>query len=289
MSVQEQHTVIDKMVDAIIYIVHDPEDLYKIHSSRHVKPMARLHYLANSRFGELFESPAPPEPSQESTERSLDAALIVSAIYRGDHVELQALLDRCDCSGLWDENLGLVPVDLAYKQGTREVIRTLVEHGCVTRYPGKPLSNSGIIKGLAVAARRGNKEVLETWVTLLSERGGCLSSDLHEAMLGALKIGKFEMAAVLDKNIDWTESDMKLIWFECFHRAVENGMLDVLKWLLSREGSSLAGHARQWHKTPLFIAMKEYPVEKRLAVVGLLLNHGVDPDGGGRKLTYSTS
>ncbi|KAJ5837090.1 ankyrin [Penicillium robsamsonii] len=285
MSVQGQHTIIDKMIDAIIHSVYDPEALYGLHRPGHLKPMAKLHYPSSSlRFEGYGAFLVPSRQSQESTETTLDEALIASAIYRGDHVELQALLDRRNCSGLWDQNLGLVPVDLAYKEGTREVIRTLVEHGCVTMYTGKSAWHYESTCGLAVAARRGDKEVLETWVTLLSERAArreqSLSCELRTAVLGALRIGKFEMVAVLEKHIDWTRSDMKLLWFQSFYQAVENGMLDSLQWLLSREGSSLARQTTEWHKTPLFIALQDCPVEKRLAMVGLLLGHGADPDGG---------
>ncbi|KAJ5365957.1 ankyrin [Penicillium concentricum] len=270
MGIQDQHIIIDKMIDAMIHSTMDPELLYGFHRVVYIVDKGKQEYISNW--------------SPDTAQRTLDAALIVSAIYRGDHVELQALLDRCDYSGLWDPSLSQVPVDLAYKEGTREVIRTLVEHECVTTYTGKSSWSYENTYGLAVAARCGNKEVLETWVTLLSERaarhGQNLSSQLRMAMMEALRIGKIEMAAVLEKHIDWTRSDMRMLWFQCFNGAVEDGMLDAVQWLLCREGYSFARQVTQWHKAPLLTALHDCPFENRLGMVQLLLDHGANPNGG---------
>ncbi|KAJ5165619.1 ankyrin [Penicillium coprophilum] len=270
MSVQEQRGIIDKMIDAFIHSVHGPEALYGLHRPENVAPRQERYCTSTGHQG-----PA---------ENTLIAGLIVSSIYRGDHVELQGLLNRCDYSGLWNQNLGLVPVDLAYREGTREVIHTLVQHGCVTMYTGKTAWSYDTTCGLAVAARHGDKLLLETWVTLLSERAARheqnLFSELRTAVRGALRIGRIEMAALLEKYLNWTWSDMKMLWFQCLNAAVKDGMLDVVQWLLRREGPSLALQSTQWHKAPLFIALQDCPFEKRLAMVELLLDHGANPDGG---------
>ncbi|OQE35428.1 hypothetical protein PENCOP_c013G06870 [Penicillium coprophilum] len=270
MSLREQHNIVDKMIDAMIHSVHGPEALYGLHRPEDGTPQQKCYYTSTGR--------------RDSAESTLIAGLIVSAIYRGDHVGLRDLLDRCDYSGLWNQNLGLVPVDLAYRGGTREVIRTLVEHGCVTTYTGKTAWSYDNTCGLAVAARHGDKELLETWVTLLNERAARheqnIYSELRTAVLGALRIGKIEMAAVLERYLDWTWSDMNMLWFQCLNGAIKDGMLDVVQWLLSREGPSLARQSTQWHKAPLFIALQDCPFQKRPAMVELLLDHGANPDGG---------
>lgn len=272
MSDEEQNIIIDKMIGAVMGSRDDPEVLFGLHRDRDYVPKLRRTYYANQRV--------------ESAKDALAAGLAVSAIRRGDHEELQAMFEQGVSSKIfsWNHSLGIVPIDTAYKVGTREVIRTLVKHGCPERYESSSSWCYDSTCGLAVAARRGNREVLETWITLLSERanrfGQNIFWELRAAVLGVLRIGKTEMVGVLEKYINWSRSDMDLLWFSCFQDAVTNGMLEVVQWLLRREGSSVATRPSPWHKTPLFTALHDCPSEKRLAMIQPLLDNGVDPNGG---------
>ncbi|KAJ5198685.1 uncharacterized protein N7498_007802 [Penicillium cinerascens] len=271
MSDEEQHIIIDKMVGAVMGSRDDPEVLFGLRSDRDYARKLRRTYTSNERL--------------ESAKDALAAGLAVSAIRRGDHEELQAMFDQGARSKIfnWNYTLGMVPIDMAYKVGTREVIRTLVKNGCPNRYETCSSWCHDSTCGLAVAARHGNQEVLETWITLLSERanqlGKNLFSELRAAVLGVLRIGKTEMVPILEKYMNWSQSDMDLLWVFCFNDAVRNGMLEVVQWLLRREGSSVATRTSPRHKTPLSIALHDCPSEKRLAMIQLLLDNGVDPNG----------
>ncbi|KAJ6118977.1 hypothetical protein N7471_013597 [Penicillium samsonianum] len=222
MSDENQHILIEKMIDAVMRSREDPKTLFSPHRYR-----AHVGHITDDSGRRI-----------ESSEKTLTMGLASSAILRGDHVELQALLDQDVWVGGWSRSLGMVPVDLAYKEGTREIIRTLVKAHCPSYY-----------------------QSCFWW----SHDNSC----------------KVEMVEVLEKYLDKSRLEVQWLWFYCFNEAIRSGMLDVLRWLLRREGSSLAKWPSPWHKTPLFIALHDCPSWIRLKMVQLLLEHGVDPNGNG--------
>ncbi|KGO68093.1 hypothetical protein PITC_053510 [Penicillium italicum] len=233
MSDEERHILIDKMIDAVLRSTENPKTLFSPHRYRaYVK---NITYTSGARI--------------ESLELTLTSGLASSAILRGDHMELQSLIDQGVSLMMWSRSLGMVPVDLAYKE--------------------------------VVAARRGDPDRLEAWIKPKLEAGRDISVELYRAVEGVLRIGKVEMVGVLEKYITRPKKEMQWLWFYCYNEAIKSGMLHVVRWLLSREGSSLAKWTSPWHKTPLFIALYDCPSQMKLEMVQLLLENGVDPSGRG--------
>ena len=264
MSEGEKHILIDKMIDAVMRSTENPKTLFSPHRYRaHVE---NITYESGARI--------------ESLEKTLTSGLASSAILRGDHVELQSLLDQGVSVMMWSRSLGMVPVDLAYKEGTPEIIQMLARRSSFY-YQSCSWWNYNNSCGLAVAARRGDPDRLESWIKARLEAGSDISVESYRAVEGALRIGKVEMVGVLEKYMTRPRREMQWLWFYCYNEAIKNGMLHVVRWLLNREGSSLAKWTSPWHKTPLFIALHNCPSRIRLEMVQLLLKNGVDPNGRG--------
>ncbi|CAG7941496.1 unnamed protein product [Penicillium salamii] len=262
-SENEKHILMDKMINVILRSTESPRMLFS--------PLCYRACIANvtdASGGRI-----------EPLELTLASGLAASAILRGDHVELQSLLDEGVWLMRWSETLGQVPVDLAYKEGTPEIInivaprysffyqsrsRWTIDHSC----------------GLAVAARRGDAERVELLIKANLDKGWDISLELSKAVEGVLRIGKVEMVEVLEKYMTRPRESMQWLWFYCYNEAVKNGMLHVVRWLFNREGP-LMRQTSPWHKTPLFIALHDCPSNARLEMVRLLLENGADPNGNG--------
>ncbi|CAG8020014.1 unnamed protein product [Penicillium olsonii] len=262
-SEKEKQILMDKMIDAILRSTESPSMLFSPHRYR-----ACIENVTDAS-GERIEP----------LERTLESGLAASAILRGDHVELQSLLDEGLWLMRWSETMGQVPVDLAYKESTPEIINIVAP-----RYPLFHQSCSWWTYdhscGLAVAARRGDAERVELLIKTNLDRGRDISLELHKAVEGVLRIGKVEMVGVLEKYMTLRKESMQWLWFYCYNEAVKNGMFHVVRWLFNREGA-LMKQSSPWHKTPLFIAFHDCPSNARLEMVRLLLENGADPNGNG--------
>jgi hypothetical protein len=195
-SLGEKLFLIDKMIDAVMRSTENPKTLFSPHRYRaHVE---NITYESGGRI--------------ESLKITLTSGLASSAILRGDHVELQSLLDQGDSVMMWSRSLGMVPVDLAYKEGTPEIIQMLARH-CVLFYQSCSWWSYNNSCGLVVAARRGDPERVEMLIKTWLEAGRDLSVGLYKAVEGVLRIGKVEMVEVLEKYMILPARDWK--WFTC--------------------------------------------------------------------------
>ncbi|KAJ5496941.1 hypothetical protein N7463_008928 [Penicillium fimorum] len=264
MSNEEKHILINKMIDAVLRSTENPRTLFS--------PNRYRAYVENITHTSGVWI--------ESLELTLTSGLASSAILRGDHVELQSLIDQGVGLSMWSKSLGMVPIDLAYKEGTPEIIQMLALRAA-SYYQSCSWWNYNKSCGLVVAARRGYPDRLEAWIKLRLEAGRDISVELYLAVKGVLQIGKVEMVGVLEKYMTRSQKEMQQLWFYCYNEAIKSGMLHVVRWLLSREGSSLAKWTSPWHKTPLFIALQDCPSQMRLGMVQLLLENGVNPSGRG--------
>jgi hypothetical protein len=236
MSDAEKHILVDKMIDAVLRSTENPKTLFSPH--RYRAYVENITYTSGARI--------------ESLELTLTSGLASSAILRGDHVGLQSLIDQGVSLTMWSSSLGMVPVDLAYKEGTPEIIQMLVPRYSLY-YQSCSWWNYNNSCGLVVAARRGDPDRLEVWIKPLLEAGQDISVELYKAVEGVLRIGKVEMVGVLEKYMTRPKKEMQWLWFYCYNEAIKSGMLHVVRWLLSREGSSLAKWTSSWHKIPLFV------------------------------------
>lgn len=252
--------LIEKMIDAATRSCCNPEVLFG------------LNYCRPVETGPVYAG------RLETIEETLAMGLAASAIRRGDHLELQTLLDQGTKPWEYSRRLDMVPVDMAYKEGTGEVIRTLVEHQCPLYYQNVSWPYHRTC-GLVVAARRGKREVLEAWITALLQAGEDINTELHSAVKGALRIGKIDMIGVLEKHLILPKPRWDRLWLDCLNEGVKSGMLNVVQWLFRHEGTSLASRTWPGYKAPLLIALHKCPTQEKKAMTDLLLRHGVDPDG----------
>ncbi|KAJ5595281.1 uncharacterized protein N7459_001489 [Penicillium hispanicum] len=267
LSKEEQDAVVDKLIDAVIWGRKEAEDLL---SARRYKPYMDWYYSQLLDFMPMRWEPV---------EDTLQIALATSAIQRGDHQALQTLLDHGVEVHRSSHRLGLVPLDVACKIGNGAVIQTLVRYRCPLEYYSYVNRFWNRKRALTVAARSGNKEALETWVTQLRDAGRGISEELAAALRGAVQLGRLDMVEMLEKCCG--SGEMAAIRFDCLIDAIKDAQLDAVGWFLRRGDIDLTSITAHCTKGPLFTALHDCrgaPATKT-AIVQLLLEHGVDPNG----------
>lgn len=211
-------------------------------------------------------------------ERTLQVALAANAIVRDDCDASQALLDQginlCELS----VRFGLVPLNVAGKQGSPKIIKVLVKNGCGLRkfpYASELYQMPGV---LALAARSGNTDELKVWIDCLKRRGESFSETMGRAIRSAVGVGRIDVVQFLQKECEG-EFNQAALSFTLLTHAVGSGRLDATEYLLHYYGGfDRAMQRNPRHKGPLYAALHQCPLKTWLPMLSLFLSYGADPN-----------
>ncbi|KAL4755691.1 ankyrin repeat-containing domain protein [Aspergillus foveolatus] len=198
--------------------------------------------------------------------------------------------------------LRIVPIDIAAKVGSEELVSLLVERNCKLNYWDGVSWGWHRTNALSVAARAGNRGALEAWIkysTALptnritsSGHNRDIQPTLVRAFRAAVRVGKIEIAEFLERHgvnsnpEPEGEGELEAKWFELMLcDAVELGNIKIVRRCLGRQDAHVFGSGwtnrygrRKWAKLkgPLWIALQDCPRHERPDIVRLLLEAGFD-------------
>lgn len=252
---EQKDVLIEKLVDAVACGHYDPREIFDHH----------LWELHQARYPDRL-----PIYSRRSEPLgvTLKIFLAVSAILRGNCAELQTLLDQGLAADTRSPSFQLVPLDVAAKKGSKEIIKLL---GCPLEYRASFYYTTD---ALSVAARSGNKEALEIWIPILRKNYHDAPARLSHAMRGAVRIGRMDMVQFIES---FCEEELDELRAETFMEAIRAGQVTAVQSYLDQSGfnpNNIRVHTDK--KGPLFVALHECPPPRRIQMLKILLERGAD-------------
>lgn len=273
---EQKAMLIEKLIDGILSGQFDPDVMFStVHYQKRVQAKSSLETESAICFNGIHHT--------------LQLALAISAIKRGDCTELQRLFDQGLRPDLWTEELVLRPLDVAASVGNEAIHKVLIANK-------SPMSNSRDFFDsrsniLTTAARCGNMEAVEEWTRAIQNMNYryrdwmgntvCLNRPfdtnmaLIEAHYSAARGGHTEILKLLDGIIKQMTAENR---FHSFVEAIKVGQCDVVEWFLSQRSVDLQMRTRYEKKGPMSAALIDTNWRRRPQVVKLLLEHGASPN-----------
>ncbi|KAJ5093208.1 hypothetical protein N7456_009069 [Penicillium angulare] len=261
----QQHNLIDKIIDAVIWGRKNAEQLFT--AARY--SFFLQWYLSVRRGDSAAREWEPPEVF-------LNLALAASAIQRGDHDELQELVDQGLQVDGYSSRVKMMPMDIACKIGNKQVMKTMVAAGCPLWYHNYIYTDIlyNRTNALSVAVRSGNKEGMEGWIEMLSSDEEALAS-LSSALRVAVRLGRWDMVEMAERCYTENLQHLEAEWLT---EATKSGQVDIVQHLLQERDLDATMTTPHCKKGLIYAALHDCPKARKAAVVKVLLEHGADPN-----------
>jgi ankyrin repeat protein len=267
----ETYTLIHQLIDA--YLCGKFSDL--------VEPFNPERHLAKNRINHYFyrEISYPSEPLHETVRY----ALATSAILRGDCIQLQAILNQGLRIQGKSDRLALVPMDIAAKKGSREIINLIIRLGCMRQYHDvwDPPWSFAYIMVIDTMVESGNDGGLAEWMDYLVREGEMNPKVLKRAMIRAAVLGNISTMELVQEKCESLYGSPGWI-SDVLEEAICHGSLDAIKFLFRRCGVDTNTRKTPTDRMPLSKAMKamyKFAVRNRPNIVKFFLENGADPNG----------
>lgn len=210
----------------------------------------------------------------EPLDTTFDILMVCSAIRRGDADELEVLLQQGQDLTRYSSRFHLMPLDIAAKRGSGDVVRVLLIYKCPLTFRFRHRDTDV----LSVAARSGNKDGLDAWIGAMPKRlSHGVGYELGAAVRSVARIGNIDMVQFLLDRCDRHQQELR---YNALIEAVEHGQDTTVEWLLDRGGFDPNIPTKEFptHPVPAAVRCCE-PGTRRPAIVKTLLEHGADPNG----------
>ncbi|KAJ5698986.1 hypothetical protein N7462_000991 [Penicillium macrosclerotiorum] len=216
--------------------------------------------------------------ARESIEKTLQVALMTSAITRGNCTELQALIDQGVRLDIRSDCLCLVPIDIAIKKGSGDITRVIIANESKLIYELPYLRGSySYTNVISVAARSGNIEGLKVWIQYLRDTGKGIPEYAGPAFRSAARIGRIDVIEFLEEECG-SDFNQTVLLHEMLMQGIVSGSVDSVRYFLLRLGNDAEMWTSPFPKGGLIAALQDCPPTQRPEVLNMLLQHGLDPN-----------